>query len=166
VGVVASRVRFLPLLPVLFRLSPLPFPQCAPSSLDQPLTSPYLDLATRRISIYWLILLVPVYSTISSLANGQPYRSRELGVMVFIAVVGYVSNRAATTFVRFSPLFSLEEENVLTRRRRRLQIFERSDIVSFIGATVIGLLGNLYSRVVNGTSFTGSSSSLLLYFRY
>ncbi|GAA5858128.1 hypothetical protein JCM8547_005663 [Rhodosporidiobolus lusitaniae] len=92
----------------------------------------------QGISIYWLILLVPVYSTLSSLANMQPFRSRELPVMVFIAVVGYVANRAATTF-----------------------IFERSDIVSFIGATVIGLLGNLYSRVFNGTSFTAMATGVL-----
>ncbi|GAA6030523.1 hypothetical protein JCM8097_006187 [Rhodosporidiobolus ruineniae] len=92
----------------------------------------------QGISIYWLILLVPVYSTISSLANMQPLRSRELPVMVVIAVIGYVANRAATTF-----------------------IFERSDIVSFIGATVIGLLGNLYSRVFNGTSFTAMATGVL-----
>ncbi|GAA6003791.1 hypothetical protein JCM10207_003601 [Rhodosporidiobolus poonsookiae] len=92
----------------------------------------------QGISIYWLILLVPLYSTLSSLANMQPLRSRELPVMVFIAVVGYVANRAATTF-----------------------IFERSDIVSFIGATVIGLLGNLYSRVFNGTAFTAMATGVL-----
>ncbi|BGP21069.1 hypothetical protein JCM10213_007587 [Rhodosporidiobolus nylandii] len=92
----------------------------------------------QGISIYWLILLVPVYSTLSSLANMQPLRSRELPVMVFIAVVGYIANRAATTY-----------------------IFERSDIVSFIGATVIGLLGNLYSRVFNGTSFTAMATGVL-----
>ncbi|GAA5828749.1 hypothetical protein JCM3766R1_003807 [Sporobolomyces carnicolor] len=89
-------------------------------------------------SIYWLILLVPTFSFFSSLANMQPLRSRELPVMIFIAVVGYVANRAATTF-----------------------IFERSDIVSFIGATVIGLLGNLYSRVFNGTSFTAMATGVL-----
>ncbi|GAA5887013.1 hypothetical protein JCM6882_009415 [Rhodosporidiobolus microsporus] len=92
----------------------------------------------QGISIYWLILLVPLYSTLSSLANMQPLRSRELPVMVFIAVVGYIANRAATTF-----------------------IFDRSDVVSFIGATVIGLLGNLYSRVFNGTSFTAMATGVL-----
>ncbi|GAA5935400.1 uncharacterized protein JCM15063_001023 [Sporobolomyces koalae] len=89
-------------------------------------------------SIYWLILLVPAFSFFSSLANMQPLRSRELPVMIFIAVVGYVANRAATMF-----------------------IFERSDIVSFIGATVIGLLGNLYSRLFNGTSFTAMATGVL-----
>ncbi|GAA5947730.1 hypothetical protein JCM3765_001056 [Sporobolomyces pararoseus] len=89
-------------------------------------------------SIYWLILLVPTFSFFSSLANMQPLRSRELPVMIFIAVVGYVANRAATMF-----------------------IFERSDIVSFIGATVIGLLGNLYSRLFNGTSFTAMATGVL-----
>ncbi|GAA5977520.1 hypothetical protein JCM11641_000987 [Rhodosporidiobolus odoratus] len=92
----------------------------------------------QGISIYWLILLVPLYSTLSSLSNMQPLRSRELPVMVTIAVIGYASNRVATTF-----------------------IFERSDVVSFIGATVIGLLGNLYSRIFNGTSFTAMASGVL-----
>ncbi|GAA5821568.1 hypothetical protein JCM10212_006518 [Sporobolomyces blumeae] len=89
-------------------------------------------------SIYWLILLVPAFSFFSSLSNMQPLRSRELPVMIFIAVVGYIANRAATMF-----------------------IFERSDIVSFIGATTIGLLGNLYSRLFNGTSFTAMASGVL-----
>lgn len=32
-------------------------------------------------------------------------------------------------------------------------IFDHSDIVSFIGAFVVGILGNLYSRVFRGTGF-------------
>lgn len=88
----------------------------------------------------------------------QPLRSRELPVMIFIAVVGYVANRAATMFVRRSPSFPPLLCSADTVGPQR-QIFERSDIVSFIGATVIGLLGNLYSRLFNGTSFTGTFSS-------
>jgi len=58
-----------------------------------------ISWASRRASIYWLILLVPAFSFFSSLSNMQPLRSRELPVMIFIAVVGYVANRAATMFV-------------------------------------------------------------------
>lgn len=90
------------------------------------------------VSAYWLFLLVPAFSFFLSLWNLQPIRSRELPVMVVISIVGYVANRVATTFV-----------------------FNRSDIVSFIGATVIGLLGNLYSRLFNGTSFTAMATGVL-----
>lgn len=35
-----------------------------------------------------------------------------------------------------------------------VQIFDRGDIVSFIGSFVVGLLGNMYSRVFKSTAFT------------
>jgi len=90
------------------------------------------------VSAYWLFLLVPAFSFFLSLWNLQPVRSRELPVMVAISIAGYIANRLATTF-----------------------IFDRSDIVSFIGATVIGLLGNLYSRLFNGTAFTAMATGVL-----
>jgi uncharacterized membrane protein YjjB (DUF3815 family) len=90
------------------------------------------------VSAYWLFLLVPVFSVCLSLWNLQPIRSRELPVMTAISIIGYVANRVATIY-----------------------IFDRSDIVSFIGATVIGLLGNLYSRLFNGTSFTAMATGVL-----
>lgn len=34
-----------------------------------------------------------------------------------------------------------------------IDIFNHSDIVSFIGAFVVGILGNLYSRIFRGTGF-------------
>jgi len=37
----------------------------------------------------------------------------------------------------------------------------RSDIVSAAGALVIGLLGNVYSRVVGGTAFTSMVTGVL-----
>ncbi|KAM0751263.1 DUF1212-domain-containing protein, partial [Meredithblackwellia eburnea MCA 4105] len=89
-------------------------------------------------SVYWLILLVPAFSFFLSLWNLQPIKSRELPVMVLIAIIGFITNRLATEY-----------------------IFDRSDIVSFIGATVIGLLGNLYSRVFKGTSFTAMATGVL-----
>ncbi|GAA5899654.1 hypothetical protein JCM5296_001388 [Sporobolomyces johnsonii] len=89
-------------------------------------------------TFYWLILLVPAFSFFLSLSNMQPIRSRELPVMILLAIIGYIANRAATQF-----------------------IFERSDVVSFIGATTIGILGNLYSRVFNGTSFTAMATGVL-----
>lgn len=37
----------------------------------------------------------------------------------------------------------------------------RTDIVSAVGAFVIGLLGNLYSRVIGGTAFTSMVTGVL-----
>lgn len=34
-----------------------------------------------------------------------------------------------------------------------MYIFNRSDVVSAIGAFVVGVLGNLYSRIFRGTAF-------------
>ena len=42
-----------------------------------------------------------------------------------------------------------------------LDIFDRSDVVSFIGSFVIGVLGNLYSRVFQGTAFTAMVTGVL-----
>jgi hypothetical protein len=36
------------------------------------------------------------------------------------------------------------------------KIFHQSYVVSFLGAFVIGLLGNMYSRIFKGTAFTRS----------
>ena len=40
-------------------------------------------------------------------------------------------------------------------------IFNRSDVVSCIGAFVVGLLGNMYSRVFRGTAFTAMVTGVL-----
>lgn len=80
---------------------------------------------------YWtLFLLVPAYSFISSLWNMQPIRSRQLPVMVLISCASFAANKAANHY-----------------------IFNRSDVVSAIGAFVVGLLGNIYSRACGGTAF-------------
>lgn len=40
-------------------------------------------------------------------------------------------------------------------------IFNRSDVVSAIGAFTIGLLGNIYSRKMGGTAFTSMVTGVL-----
>ncbi|KAF9816966.1 hypothetical protein IEO21_03731 [Rhodonia placenta] len=75
--------------------------------------------------------LVPLFALLCSLANQQPLLSWDLIVMVFISCVGYAANKIASMF-----------------------IFNHSDIVSAIGAFAIGLLGNIYSRMLGGTAFT------------
>lgn len=58
---------------------------------------------------------VPLFSFLLCLWNMQPLRSRQLPVMVFISCVGYAANSLANHY-----------------------IFDRSDVVSAIGAFVIG----------------------------
>lgn len=82
--------------------------------------------------------VVPLFATVSSLCNLQPWKSVELFVMVLIACVGYIANKVADYL-----------------------IFERSEVVSAIGAFSIGLLANLYSRVFGGTALTSMITGVL-----
>ncbi len=76
-------------------------------------------------------ITVPLFSILSSLNNLQPWRELDLAVMVTISCVSFAANKAANHF-----------------------IFNRSDVVSAIGAFAVGLLGNVYSRMFSGTAFT------------
>ncbi|KAK0464994.1 uncharacterized protein EV420DRAFT_1617790 [Desarmillaria tabescens] len=88
---------------------------------------------------WWtLLFLVPLYTTCSSLSNLQSFRSIQLPVMVVFACCSYAANRAAS-----------------------IVLPNRSDIVSAAGAFVIGLLGNIYSRLVGGTAFTSMVTGVL-----
>ncbi|EJF61275.1 hypothetical protein DICSQDRAFT_61293 [Dichomitus squalens LYAD-421 SS1] len=83
-------------------------------------------------------IIVPIFSVLSSLANLQPLWTVELVVMVVISCVSYAANKIANHF-----------------------IFNRSDVVSAIGAFAVGLLGNLYSRKMGGTAFTSMVTGVL-----
>ncbi|KAJ4498734.1 hypothetical protein C8R41DRAFT_790221 [Lentinula lateritia] len=88
---------------------------------------------------WWtLLLLVPLYSTLSSLGNLQRVRSVQLPVMVLFSCCSYAANKGASVVLP-----------------------GRTDIVSAVGAFVIGLLGNLYSRVIGGTAFTSMVTGVL-----
>ncbi|PWN48059.1 DUF1212-domain-containing protein [Violaceomyces palustris] len=87
----------------------------------------------------WLnFLFVPVFSALLSFNNLQPWKTKELPVMIIIACIGYVANMCANHFV-----------------------FNRSDVVSAIGSFVIGILGNMYSRIFRGTAFTAMAVAVL-----
>ncbi|KAH8102446.1 DUF1212-domain-containing protein [Cristinia sonorae] len=83
-------------------------------------------------------IIVPTFSILSSLANQQPLFKRELVVMVVISCIAYAANKVADHY-----------------------IFNRSDVVSAIGAFVVGLLGNIYSRKMGGTAFTSMVTGVL-----
>ncbi|RDB22807.1 Pheromone-regulated membrane protein 10 [Hypsizygus marmoreus] len=88
---------------------------------------------------FWTsFIIVPVFSTLSSLANLQPLRSKQLPIMVIISCCSYASNKIANHY-----------------------IFNRSDVVSAIGAFTVGLLGNIYSRKMGGTAFTSMVTGVL-----
>ncbi|KIY70181.1 DUF1212-domain-containing protein [Cylindrobasidium torrendii FP15055 ss-10] len=81
---------------------------------------------------WWtLLFLVPIYTTCTSLSNLQYYRSVQLPVMIFFACCSYAANRGVGVVLP-----------------------TRMDVVSAAGAFVIGMLGNVYSRVIGGTAFT------------
>ncbi|KAI0029733.1 DUF1212-domain-containing protein [Vararia minispora EC-137] len=87
---------------------------------------------------YTQFVIVPVFSVLSSLANLQPWYNLDMVVMVVISCASYAANKAANHF-----------------------IFNRSDVVSAIGAFVVGLLGNVYSRKFSGTAFTSMVTGVL-----
>lgn len=87
--------------------------------------TPEMPWWQQPVSQWWYFLLVPMFAIALSLWNLAPIKTRQFPIMVIIAIAGWVTNKAANHY-----------------------IFNRSDIVSFIGAFVIGLLGNLYSRIM------------------
>ncbi|EIW64255.1 DUF1212-domain-containing protein [Trametes versicolor FP-101664 SS1] len=88
---------------------------------------------------WWTMLfLVPIYSTCSSVANLQSIRSVQLPIMVAFSCAAFAANKGANYLIS-----------------------DRSDIVSAFGALVIGMCGNIYSRVVGGTAFTSMVTGVL-----
>ncbi|TFK30815.1 hypothetical protein FA15DRAFT_662871 [Coprinopsis marcescibilis] len=92
----------------------------------------------QQLPWWTMFLLVPIYSTCSSLSNLQYWRSMKLLVMVFISCCSFAANRASG-----------------------LMLPGRTDIVSAAGALVIGTLGNIYSRLGRGTAFTTMVTGVL-----
>lgn len=76
-------------------------------------------------------IIVPIFSLLSSLMNLQPIWTSDMLVMIIISCASYTTNKVANHFIP-----------------------NRSDFVSFIGAFSVGILGNIYSRRMNGTAFT------------
>ncbi|KAG8952585.1 hypothetical protein FRC00_006667 [Tulasnella sp. 408] len=105
-----------------------------PNTIDGCYRDPNWPWYLQPFPIWSLVILVPAFSIFSSASNGQPLRSRQLPVMTVISCASFAANTAANHL-----------------------IFNRSDVVSAIGAFVAGLLGNLYSRVA-GIAATGGLS--------
>jgi uncharacterized membrane protein YjjB (DUF3815 family) len=99
---------------------------------------PNLPWYLQPFPMWTQFVIVPTFSVFSSLANLQPWKDFQLVVMVVISCASYASNKIANHY-----------------------IFNRSDIVSAIGAFTVGLLGNIYSRKFNGTAFTSMVTGVL-----
>ncbi|KAG9002872.1 hypothetical protein FRB90_011297 [Tulasnella sp. 427] len=110
-----------------------------PNTVEGCFRDPSWPWYLQPFPLWSLAILVPAFSIFSSASNGQPFLSKELPVMTLISCASFTANTAANRM-----------------------IFNRSDIVSAIGAFVAGLLGNLYSRVTKtGTGFTSMVTGVL-----
>ncbi len=82
------------------------------------------------VSEYWYFLICPAYSFFLSLRQSQPLWAKETPAMVLFAAAGWTTNHFAS-----------------------LAFPNRSDITSMLGSLVVGILGNLWGRFFQGTSF-------------
>ncbi|THH20398.1 hypothetical protein EW146_g946 [Bondarzewia mesenterica] len=92
-----------------------------------------------RIFPWWTqLFMVPAFAICSSMLNLQPWKSKEMVVMVVIACVAWTANAVVGHYIN-----------------------KRSDYVSFVAALVVGLIGNIYSRRMGGTAFTSMVTGVL-----
>ncbi|TIB74712.1 hypothetical protein E3Q24_00415 [Wallemia mellicola] len=93
----------------------------------------------QQIDPYWYILCVPVYAIFISLRNKASIKSRELPLMVIIAICGYTVNY----FVK--------------------QRISRVDLSSAVGSFTVGLIGNLWGKFTTSRpAFTMTASGIML----
>ena len=81
---------------------------------------------------------MPIYAFCSSLSNLQRVRSVQLIVMVVFSCASYATTKAAT-----------------------LIMGDHTTLISALGALVIGLCGNIWSRLGGGTAFTSMITGVL-----
>lgn len=86
-----------------------------------------------------LFLTVPMFVTVLALANGQPWKHRDFIAMILIGCITFATNLIADYL-----------------------IFERTDIVAFIGAFMCATLGNMYERYLGGNAFVVMVPGILL----
>ncbi|EOR01514.1 hypothetical protein J056_004300 [Wallemia ichthyophaga EXF-994] len=93
----------------------------------------------KSIDPYWYILCVPIYAIFISLRNKASIKSRELPLMVIIAICGFTVNY----FVR--------------------QRISRIDLSSAVGSFTVGLIGNLWGKFTTSRpAFTMTASGIML----
>jgi hypothetical protein len=83
-------------------------------------------------------VLVPVFSVLISLNNMQPIVSKQFIAMVLISIASFLANKYANKYA-----------------------FSQSEIITTVGAFVVGFCGATYSRLFRGTPFAVNVTGLL-----
>lgn len=99
---------------------------------------PYTPWYASSVPRWTYFILVPMFSFFISLHNLQPLRSKEFVVMIVISIFSYSANYLATNYILL-----------------------RSEIVTCIGAFIIGMCGSAYSRIFRGSGLTVSVTGVL-----
>ena len=109
----------------------------------------------KPFPVWTLVILVPLYTFLSTSWNLQPWKSKQLPAMIIISCcrLAHQCNKSPLTEHR---LFSYAANKLASN-----YILNRADVVSAIGAFMVGILGNLYSRIWGGTAFTAMLPGVL-----
>lgn len=81
---------------------------------------------------------VPIFATLNSLANLQPWKTLDMIVMIAIACGAFTTNKIASMYV-----------------------YMHTDIVSFIGAAFVGFAGTIYAKIRKRSPFTVMVTGIL-----
>jgi hypothetical protein len=82
---------------------------------------------------YTLFVLLPLLNLVLSLKRNQPWKTREMPVMILISCI----SNAVTRVVN-----------------RRFGLSGHPDYAALVGSFIVSLLGNMWSRKFGGTAFT------------
>ena len=85
-----------------------------------------------------LFILVPCFSILISLNNMQPIVAWDFPAMVLISIASFAANKFANKYA-----------------------FSHSSIITTVGAFVVGICGNTYSRFFRGSGFTVTVTGVL-----
>jgi len=118
--------------------------------------SPDAPFYLRSWSWKWLFLLVPSYTLISAFRNLQPLTRqskvlKQIVAMIFISSASYAGVLRHLVFPII--ITFLLTDSLFSANRVSSRYFSRSDSVTAVGAVVVGLLGNLYSRIFKGYAY-------------
>ncbi|KAG9049344.1 hypothetical protein FS837_010558 [Tulasnella sp. UAMH 9824] len=111
----------------------------------------------QALPIWSLFILVPLYSLFNSFWNLQPWKSKQLPVMVSISCFSYAARKALQHFIgprnevvsaMGAFVIGYVKARPLPRDSGRPWRAERSD------SPASSVLGNVYARVFKGTAFT------------
>ena len=115
--------------------------------------SPNAPFYLRSWSWKWLFLLVPSYTLISAFRNLQPLTRQRKVLKQIVAMILISSAAYAGVLCSPSSIAFLLTDSLFSANRVSSRYFSRSDSVTAVGAVVVGLVGNLYSRIFKGYAY-------------